>query len=209
VNRYDSIEIIDDSGRQVALLERDGFKIREGLEFGPGGLVAVPATNEKQGDHVKVWTRDEIIAELPVPSGHEVMAFDSAGSRIAIGTADTTIWDVRTERLLLTLPSGQDLPGALAFSPDGSRLAEQGPDGTVRLFDMGSGALSLVLRGQDESGGLLFSPNGSMLATAGGRLVRIWALDIDELLEIARQNVTGSLTDEECRQYLNVDICPT
>jgi WD40 repeat protein len=79
----------------------------------------------------------------------------------------------------------------------------------VRLFDMGSGELSLVLRGQDESGGLLFSPNGSMLATAGGRLVRIWALDIDELLEIARQNVTGSLTDEECRQYLNVDICPT
>ena len=40
--------------------------------------------------------------------------------------------------------------------------------------------------------------------------VRIWALDIDDLLEIARQQVqvTRSLTDEECRQYLHVDRCP-
>ena len=33
-------------------------------------------------------------------------------------------------------------------------------------------------------------------------------LDIDDLLEIARQNVTSSLTDEEYRQYLHVDRCP-
>ena len=33
---------------------------------------------------------------------------------------------------------------------------------------------------------------------------RVWALDIDDLLEIARQNVTRSLSDEECRHYLHV-----
>jgi hypothetical protein len=38
--------------------------------------------------------------------------------------------------------------------------------------------------------------------------VRIWALDIDDLLEIARQNVTRSLTDEECRLYLHTAACP-
>lgn len=39
--------------------------------------------------------------------------------------------------------------------------------------------------------------------------VRIWALDLDDILEIARQQVTRSLTDEECRQYLHLDACPT
>jgi WD40 repeat protein len=211
LNNYGaSIEIIDGSERRVALLESDGFRIFEGVEFGPGGLVAFPAGDETHGPHVKVWdwTRDAIVAELPVSFGGDAMAFDADGSRIAIGTADTTIWDVRTERLLLTLPSRQDVPGALAFSPDGSRLAEQGPDGTVQLFDTSSGALTLVLQGHDEAGGVVFSPDGAMLATAGGGLVRIWALDIDDLLEIARQNVTRSLTDEECLQYLHVDSCP-
>ena len=53
-----------------------------------------------------------------------------------------------------------------------------------------------------------FSPDGSLLASVDGTTVRVWALDIEELLAIARRNVTRSLTDEECRQYLHVDACP-
>ena len=67
--------------------------------------------------------------------------------------------------------------------------------------------LLLVLRGHDTGGQVVFSPDGSMLATEGGGMVRIWALDIDDLLEIARQSLTRSLTDEECRQYLHVGSC--
>jgi len=37
--------------------------------------------------------------------------------------------------------------------------------------------------------------------------VHVWALDVDRLLEIARGRVTRSLTDAECRQYLQ-DLCP-
>jgi hypothetical protein len=53
-----------------------------------------------------------------------------------------------------------------------------------------------------------FSPDGTKLASAtpcDG--VRIWALDVNDLLEIARQEVTRPLTDAECRQYLHVDQC--
>ncbi len=46
-----------------------------------------------------------------------------------------------------------------------------------------------------------------MLATQGDGTLRIWALEIDDLLEIARENVTRALTDEECRQYLHVGSC--
>jgi hypothetical protein len=58
-------------------------------------------------------------------------------------------------------------------------------------------------------GYLAFSPDGSMLASSDTwDGVRVWALDIDDLLEIARGEVTRSFTDEECRQYLHVDRCP-
>jgi sugar lactone lactonase YvrE len=52
-----------------------------------------------------------------------------------------------------------------------------------------------------------FSPDGTTLAsiTCGG--VRIWALDIDDLLDIADRNVSRRMTDEECRLYLHIDRC--
>jgi WD40 repeat protein len=111
--------------------------------------------------------------------------------------------------LLLTLPSGQEAAADLAFSPDGDRLAEMDTDGTVRLFDTTSGEEVLVLHRHSAGGEVVFSPDGSMLATQGGGLVRIWALDVGDLLEIAEENVTRTLTDEECLRYLHVASCPS
>ena len=75
-----------------------------------------------------------------------------------------------------------------------------------------SGEQLLVLRGTGATGDLCvrsaaFSPDGLMLATQSPGRARIWALDIDDLLRIARGNVTRSLTDEECRQYLHLESC--
>jgi WD40 repeat protein len=53
-----------------------------------------------------------------------------------------------------------------------------------------------------------FSPDGTRLAslTYDG-VVRVWTLDLDELVEIAQRRVTRDLTDAECRQYLHLDTC--
>jgi WD40 repeat protein len=98
----------------------------------------------------------------------------------------------------------------LAFSPDGSRIAIASVDGLVRLFDAETGALELRLRGSGCAvEGVAFSPDGMKLAsTSWCDGVRVWALDIDDLLEIARREAGRSLTDDECRQYLHVDRCP-
>jgi len=99
----------------------------------------------------------------------------------------------------------------IAFSPDGARIATASEDGRVQLFDAETGAPQLVLPALGCAvEGLSFGPDGTKLASSSWcDGVRIWALDIDDLLEIADREAGRSLTDEECRQYLHVDRCPS
>jgi hypothetical protein len=77
------------------------------------------------------------------------------------------------------------------------------------VFDARSGAALQEFRHRAavEVFKVVFSPDGSMLASWADDGTRVWALDIDDLLEIARANVTRSLSDVECRQYLHVAAC--
>jgi WD40 repeat protein len=66
--------------------------------------------------------------------------------------------------------------------------------------------------GERRSGGIFdvaFSPDGTRLATAGkdGK-VRLYVLDIDELVELAKSGLTQTWTVEECQQFLPVQTCP-
>jgi WD40 repeat protein len=190
-----SVTIYDRSGHEVAV-----FPGSRG-QFGPRGLIA---TFGEGTSYINVWNwrRESVIATLP--ASVERVAFDPSGERIA--TDDLQIWDVASEKVSLRLPYSPNV--AFAFSPDGTRLAVGSAD-EVRVFDAGSGAELQVLRhpGVVEFDKVVFSPDGSMLASSADDGTRVWALDIDDLLEIARQNVTRSLSDDECRQYLHVAAC--
>ena len=37
--------------------------------------------------------------------------------------------------------------------------------------------------------------------------MRVWALDVDELVDIATRELTRDFTDDECRQYLHAESC--
>ena len=144
--------------------------------------------------------------------GHaDGFVFDPTGTRIATNGPRHKIWDVESGELISTLPA---LPGegtyALAFSPDGSRLAVGRSDAKVRLFDVASGEETWSWSGLKGTSSTWPSVRTARCSPreATTRIGAYLGLDIDDLLEIARREVTRSLTDEECRQYLHVERCP-
>ena len=73
-----------------------------------------------------------------------------------------------------------------------------------------SGKELLTLRGHSGSvNGVAYSPDGKRLATASqDGTVQVYAIDIHELLNLARSRVTRDFTPEECKRYFQSEKCP-
>jgi WD40 repeat protein len=124
------------------------------------------------------------------------------------GTAK--IWDLESGRELATLRGHTGAVMGVAVSPDGALVATGSLDGTAKLWDLATGREKLTLFGHDLIvNTVAFSPDSRFLATGSADgTVALHLLPIDELRKLARERVTRSLTDEECRQYLHVANCP-
>jgi WD40 repeat protein/DNA-binding SARP family transcriptional activator len=217
VSYDDSARILDRSGRVIRVLPPalEHF-IVEARFSADGRLVATVAPSEESA-RVTIWdwARGKVVRSMEV--GRTIndiygVAFDPSGPRIAMVSSEelAEIRDVGSGKRVAVLHGPSGGVTDIAFSPNGSRVAVANADGTVRLFTADTGAQQFVLPSSGctvES--LAFSPDGTKLAsTSPCDGVRIWALDLDDLLEIAHREVTRPLTDEECRQYLHVDQCP-
>jgi WD40 repeat protein/DNA-binding SARP family transcriptional activator len=173
-------------------------------------------------DTAKVWdvSSGQQILEISAEAG-DVKNVDFSPDDRFIATAheDGTVrvWDIAgiegalmqagVEALILVGHS--NIVWDAAFSPDGRQLATLSFDGTARIWDAQTGEELLVLPGNNNGPDLEFSPDGKFLITSSGDpSARVFVLPIEDLIALARQRVSRSLTLEECSKYLHLEQCP-
>jgi len=101
------------------------------------------------------------------PDGNSFVSGDDSGRAI--------IFDIRTQRAARVLRHGDDgdYVRAVAYSPDGTRLASAG-DGEVRLWQVSNGSqLTHTSCGNSDAWGISFHPDGRRLAIPGSE-VQVW-----------------------------------
>jgi WD40 repeat protein len=202
------VRILDaGSGRQVRVLR--GFK--------PGGLGTYVAEWSRDGtrllstsqDGMRIWdarTGRQLLALPPGGGPGESGAWSPHEKEVLTETGlGARVWDASTGKLLRTLRTGAPV-SQIEFNPDGTRVAIGTLDEqtwSTRIWDWPAG----VERLKFAEGGvkIAFSPDGKLLAGVRPEplpFVRVWTLDPERLLRVARGRVTRSLTDDECRRYL-------
>lgn len=123
-----------------------------------------------------------------LPNVATALAFSPDGRYLAVG-----LWGHHGLRLFVASDgwrATRELVGdgevggdihAIAWSPDGKRLAASSADGTLRLYGLGESGLRLVVRSPATGGavpfGVAFSPDGSRLAVGSANAAMAVVLD--------------------------------
>jgi len=98
---------------------------------------------------------------------------------------------------------------AVALSPDRSRIATGSSDGSVRVWRTSDGGLIDEIRVPgSEVQGVAFRDDDHLVVTPADGTVRIYTLDVTELVRIARSAATRTFTPVECARF-GIDPCPT
>jgi WD40 repeat protein len=132
-----------------------------------------------------VWdleSKEEILPDRDAPGGWSIAL--SPDGRYAVSAAPTGIilWDVETKAQIHVFEGYSSAAKSLSFSPDGHRILSGHVDGSIRLWDVESGAILRSFKGTrligvDEVLSVGFSPDGRFGISGGhSEVVRLWRL---------------------------------
>jgi WD40 repeat protein/DNA-binding SARP family transcriptional activator len=212
-----ALVVVDENGEDARWFpEEPGWATRSISFSSDGQLLATTHWGVDTVDPtqmpVRTWDlrSGELAHELDAQA--KLVAFAPAGdllatSRAVEGVAE--IWDSGTRERVAVLTATANVED-LSFDSTGTTLATAHSDGTVRLWDARAGTQDLVLQVSDRVvEWVRFSHDGSTLVTRDrDGVTRVWALDLDDLIGLARERLTRDFTDAECREYLGLASCP-
>jgi WD40 repeat protein len=184
-----------------------------GIAFSPNGTQF--AAGSFTEDTAKIWESKSGKQTLSlIGHGGPVygITYNPDGERIATASADATVrvWEADTGTWLFTLIGHTASVFRVSFSPDGRLIATASYDGTAKLWDAETGLELTTLYGHNSGvSDVAFSPDGKKLYTASvDGTNRVFLLDIEELMALARSRLTRGFSKEECQQLLHLDKCP-
>lgn len=183
-----------DSG--VALKTLSGHNRRvNALAFSPDGTLLASGGYDGEIRLYEPWTGKWIrslhwsLLESFLGSNYWItaLAFSPNSKLIACGTGSSraagfhkaghaVIWEAATGRMLHTLSGHHSWVNAIAFAPDGHRIALASMDTAVKLWDVPTGHVVNSLEGHQGSVvSVAFTPDGQILATAGeDTTIKLW-----------------------------------
>jgi eukaryotic-like serine/threonine-protein kinase len=158
--------IFSGDGRRLLSATEDGeLNVRDLDRLRPVGPSWAPFGHTKHARQGRLAQLDCLALS---PDGMKVAA---VGARVGPEGRVLEVWDAETGRVNYSLPVGE--VSAIAFAPDGTRLATAGPE--VRLLDAKSGNLVCLLSSiQTRALKLTFAQQGHRLVALCEDGVKIW-----------------------------------
>ena len=183
------------------------------MAWSPDGKRLATASDDQTA---KVWDAASG-QELLTLSGHSggvySVAWSPDGKRLATASDDQTakVWDAASGQEVLTLKATAAYVNSVAWSPDGKRLAtaSDGRDGEgVGRGQRPGSADPEAATQRCVQRGLEPGRQAAGHRLCGDGTVQIYAIDIQQLLNLARSRVTRDLTPDECKRYFQTETCP-
>ncbi len=172
------------SGKRICVFEKHHAPITR-VAFLPSGKEVASNGQDKV---LRIWNAETAQERLAIP--HPEVAWGLAvsydGQLIATGTGGPTmgnpimhrmvavkdhvirLWDAASGALVRELKGHTDVIYVMAFFPDGRTLVSGGWDGTIRLWDVGTGRQLASAQGQGSVYALGVTPDGSEIVVGGG-----------------------------------------
>jgi WD40 repeat protein len=150
-----------------------------GASLSPDGRQLASAADDGTLAVWDVATKQKRVVALPGKSDPMGVTFSPDGRQLIVplDRGPIRVIPVRDDGPVTELRGHDDLVWTARFSRDGTKAVSAGQDGTARVWDLATGAAT-VLHHPDAVFGADFSPDGQSVATAGADgVVRVWNAD--------------------------------
>jgi WD40 repeat protein/thiol-disulfide isomerase/thioredoxin/tRNA A-37 threonylcarbamoyl transferase component Bud32 len=166
------------TGTELLVLKGHGGAVNS-VAFRPDGKELASCGDDGT---VKVWdarTGAQTMSIRVDAYGAGTVAYRPDGKALVVALAHftpTRVLDLTTRTEVLRLSGHWAWVGGAVYDPDGKRLATASADGTVKLWDAGTGQEVRTLAGHSRGvASVCFSPDGKHLASAGwDGTVKVW-----------------------------------
>jgi eukaryotic-like serine/threonine-protein kinase len=158
-----------ETGHELQAMQTGGYLLM-GMALSPNGRhLAIAGCEEAGGGTVMVFdaTSGQLKQSLPQSAEVLCLAFSPDDRSLAVGSrglGGMRILDVETGQVVRIVRGFEFTPFAVAYSPDGSRLATGCTDGALRIWDAARSQDAVEWNSNRWTGPVIWSPDGQHLA---------------------------------------------